>query len=157
METPYQPVDEAARAQAAALMTGARTAALGVLDATGAPSVSRVATAMIDGAPALLVSSLSAHARALAADPRCSLLVGEPGAKGDPLTHPRLTLSGHAVLADKAAGRAEWLVQHPKAQLYIDFADFSLLRVLVQSAFLNAGFGRAFLLAPADLGLAPTA
>ena len=66
---------------------------------TGAPLASRVGVATdIDGAPLILVSMLSAHTPAILADPRCSLLVGEPG-KGDPLAHPRLTLICRAVAA----------------------------------------------------------
>ncbi|MGO8205315.1 pyridoxamine 5'-phosphate oxidase family protein, partial [Rhizobium ruizarguesonis] len=57
----------------------------------GFPFVSRVLVATdIDGIPVILVSQLSAHTRALARDPRASLLTGEPG-KGDPLAYPRLT------------------------------------------------------------------
>ena len=55
----------------------------------------RVAVATdAQGTPVTLVSDLSHHTRALRADPACSLLVGEPGEKGDPLTHPRLSLQG---------------------------------------------------------------
>lgn len=105
------------------------------------------------GAPLLLVSTLSQHTAALRANPACSLLVGQPGPKGDPLTHPRLTLQARAEVADKAALRAVWLARHPKAALYIDFGDFIMLRLVVSAAFLNGGFGRAFHLTPADLDL----
>jgi len=40
----------------------------------------------------------------------------------------------------------------PKAQLYIGFADFSLLRLKVSAGHLNGGFGKAFVLTPEDLG-----
>ena len=90
-------------------------------------------------------------AQALRADPRCSLLLGEPGPRGDPLAHPRLTLLGRVQAADKARLRAPWLAAHPKSALYYDFADFALLRVLVDAAHLNGGFGQAFRLTPSDL------
>ncbi len=48
---------------------------------------------------------------------------------------------------------AHWLRDHPKAKLYIGFADFSFALFDVQSAYLNGGFGRAFVLTPGDLGL----
>jgi len=157
---PIRPTDDDARALGRALIDGARFGALGVTDPeTGAPMVSRVAVATDPGgAPLTLVSDLSHHTVALKADPVCSLLVGEPGARGDPLTHPRLTLQcrarflrhgqeGHRALRD------HYLRQHPKAQLYIDFADFSFARLDVEDAHLNGGFGKAYRLTPADLGL----
>jgi len=157
MADPIRPTDDEARDLARGLLAQARVAALGVIDpASGAPWVSRVAMAMIAGAPGLLVSTLSQHTGALRADPRCSLLVDGPPGKGDPLTHPRLTLQARAIPADKTAHRAAWLARHPKAALYIDFADFVFLRLAVAGAFLNGGFGRAFRLTPADLGLVQT-
>jgi putative heme iron utilization protein len=53
--------------------------------------------------------------------------------------------------ADKAGLRGLWLEQHPKARLYYDLADFALLRLAVEGADLNGGFGRAFRLLPEDL------
>ena len=75
------------------LLRTARYGALAVLDPqSGAPLASRVAVATdLDGTPLILVSSLSEHTGGLDADPRCSLLLGEPG-KGDPLAHPRISL-----------------------------------------------------------------
>jgi len=156
MTDPIRPTDDTARDLARDLLAQGRHGALGVIDPVGgAPVVSRVAVAMVAGAPTLLVSTLSQHASALLADPRCSLLIAGPAGKGDPLTHPRLTLQARAAPADKAAHRATWLHQHPKALAYIDFADFILLRLAVSGGFLNGGFGRAFRLTPADLGLPP--
>lgn len=152
MTDPIRPTDDEARALARGLIAAARFGALGVIDPeTGAPMVTRVAVGQDRGLPLLLISTLSAHTRAIEADPACSLLVGEPGPKGDPLTHPRLTLQGRALPADKAALRAGWLAAQPKSALYYDFADFRMLRVAVTAAFLNGGFGRAFRLTPEDL------
>ena len=157
---PIRETDDEARALARGLIDGARYGALGVRDPeTGAPMVSRVAVATApDGTPVSLVSDLSHHTKALKADPVCSLLVGEPGPKGDPLTHPRLTLQCRAeFLRHGAEGHAEmrahYLATHPKAGLYIDFADFSFAILRVHDAHLNGGFGKAFRLTPADLGL----
>ena len=89
---PIRPTDAEARSLARRLLNDSRHGALGVLDPeSGGPFVSRVATAWEGRAALILVSALSHHSRALMADPRCSLLVGEPGPKGDPLTHPRLS------------------------------------------------------------------
>jgi putative heme iron utilization protein len=90
--------DEEARLLARRLVRGARFAAIGVLEPeTGFPFTSRVLTGTdTDGAPVILVSGLSVHTAALLADPRASLLFGEPG-KGDPLAHPRITLRTRAV------------------------------------------------------------
>lgn len=135
------------------LIAAARFAALGVIDPeTGAPMVTRIA--MVpgpDGMPLTLISTLSAHTTALTADPRCSLLIGEPGDRGDPLTHPRLTLQARAEQADKAAFKAHYLGLYPKATLYYDFGDFGLVRFTPLAGHLNGGFGKAYRLAPSDL------
>ena len=83
-------------------------------------------------------------------------MVGEVGDKGDPLTHPRLMIRAKAffVAADDPARpdlRAHWLKGHPKAALYVDFADFAFCRLVPVDALLNAGFGRAYRMAAADL------
>ena len=155
---PIRPTDDAARSLARSLIDGARFGALGVLDPeTGSPMVSRVAVACDPGGiPLMLVSDLSHHTRALRANPAASLLVGEPGGKGDPLTHPRLTIQAGARFVDRSgpdhgALRALWLARHPKAKLYVDFADFGFVRLVPGAAHLNGGFGKAFVLGPDDL------
>lgn len=151
---PIRPTDDDARALARALIDGARFAAIAFGTEHG-PSVARVAVGTDEGGmPILLVSDLSAHTRALSETPACALLLGEPGDKGDPLTHPRLTYEGRAVPAEKTAvRRARWLATHPKSTLYIDFADFRFLHITPTRAFLNGGFGKAYRLSPGDLGL----
>ena len=154
---PLRPTDDEARALARSLMEGAAHGALGVLDpGTGWPHVTRVAVALVAGAPLTLISALSHHTGALRADLRCSLLVGEPGPRGDPLTHPRLTLLARARFVapddpERPALRAAWLERHPKAKLYVDFADFAFVRLEPSGAHLNGGFGRAYRLGPEDL------
>ncbi|OBQ73578.1 HugZ family protein [Mesorhizobium erdmanii] len=139
------------------LLRSARFGALAVLEPqTGSPLASRVGVATdIDGAPLILVSMLSAHTPAMLADPRCSLLLGEPG-KGDPLAHPRLTLTCQASRLERgsdAHGRAErrYLNRNPKASLYAGLGDFSIFRLEPQRASLNGGFGKAYLLDRSDL------
>jgi len=150
---PIRPTDDEARALARGLIAAARFAALGVIDQdSGAPMVTRIALVPgPDGVPLTLISTLSSHTAALAARPECSLLIGEPGVKGDPLTHPRLTLQARAEPADKDALKAHYLELYPKAQLYYDFTDFGLTRFVPVSGLLNGGFGKAYRLGPGDL------
>lgn len=158
MTSPIRPTDDEARALARDLIAQARYGALAVLDPeTSLPLVSRVAAVPgPEGLPLMLVSDLSAHTVALKANPACSLLIGEPGKKGDPLTYPRLGIQGtarftrhgekgHATLA------SHYLTMQPKAKLYIGFADFSLLQLDIMGAHLNGGFGKAFVLTAQDL------
>ncbi|MEM8579055.1 MAG: pyridoxamine 5'-phosphate oxidase family protein [Pseudomonadota bacterium] len=146
---PFQSVTPEARAQALGLLRDATFAALAVTQ-DGAPSVTRIGMATTaEGAPLSLISKLSPHTAALEADPRCALLVGEPGPKGDPLTHPRLTLHCTARLVERDAPdhaplRARYLDLRSKAGLYADFGDFRFVLFDVHSALLNGGFGKAF-------------
>jgi hypothetical protein len=155
-----RPVDEEARLLARALLDGAPFAALSHIEPeSGHPLVTRTGFGLDEnGAPLLLISQLSAHFTALQANPRCSLLLGEPGMinkpGGDPLTHPRLTLVGHASQvreAERDAARTAYLARNPKAKLYVDFGDFHFWRIAAQRAFLNGGFGKAFNLSADDL------
>lgn len=137
-----------------------RTARFGALAAlepeTGFPLASRVGVATdADGSPLILVSQLSAHTKAILADPRCSLLLGEPG-KGDPLAHPRIALVGHAEklepgTPERARAERRYLNRNPKAKLYVGLGDFSFFRLKVKRASLNGGFGKAYLLGRDDL------
>lgn len=136
-------------------------AALAVTDADGTPAISRIAFGVSpanlpSAAPLTLISNLAPHFAALQANPACALLLGEPGAKGDPLTHPRLMLKAAArfIAHDdptRPALRDHWLATHPKSKLYIDFADFAFVRFTLTSALLNAGFGKAHRLPPESL------
>ena len=150
-----QPVDDEIRALARRLLRESRHGALAVIGPSGHPAASRVLVATDhSGNPVILVSNLSAHAKALAADPRCSVLVGETG-KGDPLAHPRLSLSARAATIPGDAPefptiRERFLSRHPKAALYADFGDFRFVRLQPTGAALNGGFGRAYALQPAD-------
>lgn len=156
---PVAPADAESMALARSLLSGATHAALAYLDPeTGDPGISRIALCLDpEGVPLTLVSALAPHSAALRAHPAAALMVGEPGGKGDPLTHPRLMVKVRAEFIapdapSRPALRGHWLDQRPKARLYIDFADFALVRLRPQSALLNGGFARANRLAPADLG-----
>lgn len=134
------------------LIRTANYGSLSVLDpADGRPHVSRISVAADqDGTPLTLVSSLAFHTKALFVDRRCSLLLGEPG-KGDPLAHPRITLSCDARFVDRddpdaGAVSSRYLRFNPKSSLYAGFADFSFVRLQVISASLNGGFGQAYVI-----------
>ena len=80
--------------------------------------------------------------------PNVSLLLSQ-GGKGDPLAHPRLTLWGAVEAIGReskkfAPARAAYLIDHPKAQLYVDFPDFLFFKMTVDGASLNGGFGKAY-------------
>jgi len=152
-----QPVDDSVRRQAKALIATARHAALGTVDAeTGAPFVSRIAIAtQADGSPGFLISALAAHHGNLVRDPRCALLVGEPG-KGDPLAHPRMTLMGRAALLaghELASFSARYRSRNPKSKLYETLPDFSYWGFRAERISLNGGFGKAYALSPADIAI----
>jgi len=127
-----------------------------VIGEDGVPLCSRVGVATdADGTPVILVSMLAGHTRALVRDPRCSLLVGEPG-KGDPLAHPRISVACRARRLDNgseewARVRRRYLLRNPKAKLYVDLGDFMLFRLEPTGASLNGGFGKAYVLTPSDL------
>ncbi|MEM6758598.1 MAG: pyridoxamine 5'-phosphate oxidase family protein [Pseudomonadota bacterium] len=154
---PFQDPDADARALARDLVDTASFAALAAARPEGGPTVSRIAFTTDDhGAPLSLISSLSAHTQALEADSHCALLIGEPGDRGDPLTHPRLTLHCRATLIARDAPehdglRTRYLIKRPKAKLYIDFADFRFVTFEVRDGLLNGGFGKAFRITPTDL------
>lgn len=151
--SPIRPTDDEARALARQLLSAARFASIGTVEPeTGHPVVTRIAMVLgPDGVPLSAISTLSNHTAAITANPACSLLIGEPGAKGDPLTHPRLTIQAVAEQADKAALRDHYLSLYPKATLYFDFTDFQLYAFRSLRAYLNGGFGKAFILTPEDM------
>ena len=134
----YDAIGEAKR-----LLRTIRAGALATLDSNGFPfaTLVNVATAH-DGAPILLMSTLAAHTRNLEARGQASILLAQTG-KGDPLAHPRLTISGFLARDADPALRARFLARHPKSALYAGFADFSFWRMTPGSFHLNGGFARA--------------
>lgn len=153
---PVRTITDAARDSARGMLAAMRHAVLAVNDRpTGHPHLSKIACQIdASGVPVALLSGLAVHSHALAADDRAALLVEAQGDRGDPMTWPRLSLQVAAHVIDDPAGlRDRWLDAHPKAAVFIDLPDFRFWRLVPLSGFLNAGFGAAFRLTPADLGL----
>lgn len=127
------------------LVREARTAALSsIARRTGHPFGSLVTVACEpDGSPILLMSTLAAHSRNLAEDPRASLLFVE-GTLGDPQQGGRVTLVGAVErIVDDAAQHRRYLTRNPDAALYAGFGDFAFFRLELDDCHLVAGFGRA--------------
>jgi putative heme iron utilization protein len=151
---PAPPATPEARAMVQAYMALGH-AALAYTAADGWPGINRIALGRDGGGvPLTLISSLAPHVAGLRAHPNCALMLGEPGQKGDPLTHPRVMIRAKAAFAvpsERADLRDLWLTSHPKAKLYIDFADFAFVRFWPVDGLLNAGFGKAFTLTALDI------
>ena len=143
----------AAIADVKRLMRLARTGALATLEAKGgAPLTTLLGVASdFDGAPLFLMSTLSRHTRNLANDPRASLLLTGRHERGDPLNHPRVTLSGQVERCAAPRAKVRYLQRNPKAGLYAGFADFALFQLRIDDVHFNGGFGRAAPLTVAEV------
>ena len=133
-------------------------AALGTIlrAADGHPYVSLVSVATAhDGAPLLLLSDLSDHAKNLKGDDRVALLLDGTGEVEDPLAGERVSLLGRLGRTDRASDRTRYLARHPAAALYADFGDFGFYRMSVERAHLVGGFGRIYWLDGADVVVVP--
>ncbi len=147
----FDPVRTARR-----LLAQARRGALATLLPSGAPYVSLVTVAtMPDQAPVLLLSGLARHTANIREDPRVSLLVEEAGS-GDPLEHPRLSISGTIAPTAAPAAERRFLARHPSATSYAGFKDFGFWRIEVTGGHLVAGFGRIVDLKASDLTIDAT-
>lgn len=146
----------------------ARTLAAGRVHATlatvarqpeGTPFAS-VAPFGIDdaGRPILCLSEMAEHTQNLRLDPRCSLLASEVVDEGaDPLAAGRVTLLGHAVVvpdAEREEAKAAHLSGNHHAAYYVDFGDFNLWRVEVESIRFVGGYGRMSWVGPEAWGSA---
>ena len=132
------------------LIANAMHAALAAHDPSSTfPHISRIQLSTdVDGTIITLISTLSAHTKCIVANPRAALLIGEPG-KGDPLAHPRISVPIVATAVEHGSAdylriRNSHLQHYPKAELYVDFGDFSFFKLTPQSAALNGGFGKAY-------------
>ncbi len=143
-------MDARVRERIRMLIQQQRQAALAVLSA-GEPLAAMVAYAEEDDCGAFLIhlSSLSAHKRALASAPRCSLLICEPDSGVDDVqTLARLSVQGDAVLIERTSAayvsaRDCYLRKLPQAQVAFTLPDFDLLRITPVRARFVGGFAQA--------------
>jgi hypothetical protein len=127
------------------LVRGLDRAALACLlpEAAPRPYASLVLVAVDhDLSPLLLLSDLAEHSKALAVDPRISLLFDGTAGHDQPLTASRVSLLGRAETTKDPRLEQRYLARHPDAALYAGFKDFRFYRIAVERAHLVAGFGR---------------
>jgi putative heme iron utilization protein len=108
-----------------------------------------------DLSPILLLSDLAEHTKAMAADPRVSLLIDGTGGLAQPLTGPRVTLMGHAAKTDDERLKQRFLRRHPDAGMYAGFRDFNFYKVSLERTHLVGGFGKIRWIEPAELLAVP--
>src|SRR5215207_8893314 len=131
------------------LVAGASRGALSTLaaDPAGYPYGSVASYALDDdGNPLFFVSLMAEHTQNALRDPRGSLLVTEPVPEGaDPLASGRVTLLGLITPVDdeqRDIARTRYLEANPAAAYYIDFGDFTFLRLAVDHIRYVGGYGR---------------
>jgi len=131
------------------LVSGERRGALSTLaaDPAGYPFGSVVSFGLADdGDPLFFVSLMAEHTQNARRDPRGSLLVTEPVPDGaDPLASGRVTLLGllgPVPDEDRDVARDRYLEANPAAAYYIDFGDFTFLRLTVGHVRYVGGYGR---------------
>jgi heme iron utilization protein len=132
------------------LVHGERRGALSTLtaDPAGYPFGSVVSFGLSDGGdPLLFVSLMAEHTQNAMRDPRASLLVTEPVPEGaDPLASGRVTLLGLLQPIDddeeRAVAKTRYLEANPTASFYIDYGDFTFLRLTVERLRYVGGYGR---------------
>jgi putative heme iron utilization protein len=111
-----------------------------------------------DGDPLFFVSLMAEHTQNALREPRASLLVTEPVPEGaDPLASGRVTLLGLLAPVDddgRDVARARYLEANPAASYYIDFGDFTFLRLTVDHIRYVGGYGRMSWVDAADYKVA---
>src|ERR1700733_5716265 len=96
------------------------------------------------GRPLFLISNMAMHTQNLKEDSRCSLLVVQASADGDPLGAARVTLVGHAAPVPEeeiATVREQYLARHENSRYWVDFSDFSFFRLQPVDLYYVGGFG----------------
>ena len=145
MPDPVRPADAEARALAQGLLALGHAALAWTDPATGTPGISRIAFARDrDEGMLTLVSALAPHFRALRENPDCALMLGEVGAKGDPMTHPRLMIRARAgfvapddpARAERVAKAEEYAETVLRRQWNSDLASGLIWRALLVCLFL---------------------
>lgn len=144
-----------------ALLDSQPVAALGTLH-DGAPYVSMVPFALLQGEPGLVihVSGLAAHTRDMLADPRVSLLVMDATSKEvPPQALARVTLQGEAarIPADApihALAKRVYLARFPSSAQTFELGDFALFALRPATGRYVGGFAQAKTIGPETLAAA---
>ncbi len=128
------------------LIRTARTGTLCVVDTEGAPYGALVNVGHNqDAQPVLLISELARHTKALRINPKASLAITGPiPVEGDPLTGLRVTLAGEMREIKSADVAARYVAEHPYAEVYANFGDFSFWTLHVTKIYAIGGFGRIY-------------
>ena len=137
--------------QLRSLLQQQRVAALGTINALGAPLVSMVPFAVEPARGWLVVhvSGLAAHTANLEARPGVSLLVMQSETPGEPVhALPRVTFDGVARMLERErpewhASRQVYLQRFPEAESMTRLADFRFVGIELTGARQVAGFGAA--------------
>jgi putative heme iron utilization protein len=108
-----------------------------------------------DLSPILLLSDLAEHSKAIAADPRVSLLFDGTGGLAQPLTGARVSLLGRVAETHDDRLKRRFLARHPDAAPYAGFKDFRFYKVTAERAHLVAGFGKIRWMEAAELLAVP--
>ena len=96
------------------------------------------------GRPIFLISTMAMHTQNLQLDPRASLLVAQPDAKGDPLGASRVTLVGNVVAVSepqRVEARKLYLARYDSSKHWVDFEDFFFYHLHVVDVYYVGGFG----------------
>lgn len=108
-----------------------------------------------DLSPILLMSDLAEHSKAIATDPRVSLLFDGTAGLVQPLTGPRVTVMGRAAKTDDERLKQRFLRHHPDAAMYAGFGDFHFYKVTLERTHLVGGFGKIRWIEPRELRAIP--
>ena len=133
------------------LLARRRTAALGTVDAAGAPFVSLVPFAIDPTSSSLVIhiSALAAHSQNLRARPQASLMVADGEVAGEPVhALARVTIEVLASWAEPGSAQADqcravYLARFPEAEMMTTLGDFRFVHLSPQGARQVAGFGAA--------------
>lgn len=134
--------EDRVKSEIRALVRSNGTWSLGTLNRDGTPLTTLVLGILDqDQAPYILISSLARHTQNLHRDARASILVTEADITGDPMATRRVSLTGNMLETDKTQHLEVFASQHPYAQEYVNFKDFSIHRMEIQQVEFVSGFG----------------
>ena len=114
------------------------------LKSSGFPYGSLVTYIIHENNPIFLISDLAEHTQNLRENSNASLLISESG-EGNQLALGRITIIGECREVSKDnidIVRDKFIQQHPSANHYVDYSDFSFFELETTSVRYIGGFGR---------------